>query len=92
LIGIQGRKIADSERGEKMLTNGHGGILVAGTPWPLEETQRVAIVEAPIDALSLTATRVPALATQGASWLAWLPLALAFRKVVLAHDNDEPNA
>jgi Toprim-like len=92
LIGIQGRKIADSERGEKMLTNGHGGIFVAGTPWPLEETQRVAIVEAPIDALSLAAVGVPALATQGTSWPAWLPLALAFRKVLLAHDNDEPNA
>jgi hypothetical protein len=92
LIGIQGRKIGDSERGEKMLTNGHGGIFAAGTPWPLEETQRVAIVEAPIDALSLTAIGMPALATQGTSWPAWLPLALAFRKVLLAHDNDEPTA
>lgn len=65
---------------------------MAGAPWPLEETQRVAIVEVPIDALSLTAIGGPPLATQGTSWLAWLPLALAFRKVLLAHDNEEPNA
>jgi hypothetical protein len=33
LIGIQGRKIA-GEHGEKMLTNGHGDIFVAGIAWP----------------------------------------------------------
>jgi len=91
LIGIQGRKIADGEHGEKMLTNGRGGIFVAGTTWPVE-VERVAIVEAPIDALSLAAIGIAALATQGTSWPDWLPLSLAFKKVLLAHDNDEPNA
>jgi hypothetical protein len=92
LIGIQGRKIADGGCGEKMLTNGRGGIFVAGATWPLQEQiERVAIVEAPIDALSLAAAGMPALATQGTSWPAWLPLALAFKKVLLAHDNDEPS-
>jgi len=91
LIGIQGRKIADGEYGEKMLTNGRGGIFVAGTAWPVDQVERVAIVEAPIDALSLAAVGVPAVATQGTSWPDWLPLALAFKKVLLAHDNDEPN-
>jgi hypothetical protein len=91
-IGIQGRKIGDGEYGEKMLTNGHGGIFVAGTAWPLtEQLERVAIVEAPIDALSLAAAGVVALATQGTNWPEWLPLALAFKKVLLAHDNDTPD-
>ena len=93
LIGIQGRKIAEGECGEKMLTNGRGGIFVAGSAWPLpEQIERVAIVEAPIDALSLAAAGVAALATQGTSWPEWLPLALAFKKVLLAHDNDAPDA
>jgi hypothetical protein len=92
-IGIQGRRLGDGDYGEKMLTNGHGGIFAAGTPWPLtEQLERVAIVEAPIDALSLAAAGVATLATQGTSWPEWLPLALAFKKVLLAHDNDAPEA
>jgi hypothetical protein len=91
LIGIQGRKIAAGEQGEKMLTNGHGGIFVAGAVWPLDQVECVAIVEAPIDALSLAAAGIPALATQGTSCPDWLPLALAFKSVLLAHDNDEPD-
>lgn len=91
-IGIQGRKIAAADYGEKMLTNGRGGIFVAGTAWPLEQTERVAIVEAPIDALSLAAVGIPALATQGTSCPDWLPLALAFKTVLLGHDNDAPDA
>jgi hypothetical protein len=91
IIGVQGRKIADSEFGSKMLTNGQGGVFMAGTAWPVE-AERVAIIEAPIDALSLAAVGLPALATQGTIWPDWLPLALAFKKVLLAHDNDEPNA
>ncbi|MBV9322880.1 MAG: toprim domain-containing protein [Chloroflexi bacterium] len=91
-IGIQGRKIVDGEHGEKMLTNGHGGIFAAGTAWPLtEQLERVAVVEAPIDALSLAAAGMVALATQGTSWPEWLPLALAFKKVLLAQDNDAPD-
>jgi hypothetical protein len=91
-IGIQGRKIGDVEHGEKMLTNGRGGIFVAGAAWPLQgEIDHVAIVEAPIDALSLAAAGVVALATQGTTWPEWLPLALAFKKVLLAHDNDAPD-
>ena len=78
LIGIQGRKIADGDYGEKMLTNGRGGIFVAGTIWPLDQVECVAIVEAPIDALSLAAAGKPTLATQGTSCPDWLPLALAF--------------
>jgi hypothetical protein len=55
----------------------------------LGEVECVAIVEAPIDALSLAAVGIPALATQGTSCPDWLPLALAFKTVLLAHDNDE---
>jgi hypothetical protein len=65
---------------------------VAGTPWPLDQVECVAIVEAPIDALSLAAAGLPTLATQGTSWPDWLPLTLAFKTVLLGHDNDEPDA
>jgi hypothetical protein len=44
-------------------------IFVVGSVWPLpEQIERVAIVEAPIDALSLAAAGVAALATQGTIW------------------------
>jgi hypothetical protein len=45
-----------------MLTNGHGGMFVAGAALPLGEVECVAIVVAPIDALSLAAVDIPALA------------------------------
>jgi len=51
-----------------MLTNGRSGIFVAGTAWPLDQVECVAIVEAPIDALSLAAAGIPTLATQGTRW------------------------
>jgi hypothetical protein len=66
LIGIQGSKIADGEFGSKMLTNGRGGVFVAGTTWPIHG-ERVAIVEAPIDPLSLAAVLVRILRS-GTSW------------------------
>jgi hypothetical protein len=50
-----------------MLTKGHGGIFDAGTTWPLDEVECLAIVEAPIDALSLAAADILSLATQPTS-------------------------
>jgi hypothetical protein len=87
LIGIQGSKIADGEFGSKMLTNGRGGVFVAGTTWPIHG-ERVAIVEAPIDPLSLAAVLVPDLAIRHELAQQAAP-ALAFKEVALAHDNDE---
>ncbi len=52
--------------------------------------QRVAIVEAPLDALTLAAAGIPAIAICGLSWPAWLPDALAGREVIIGFDADEP--
>lgn len=90
-IGIQGRKIAADEYGEKMLTNGVAGVFATSGAETLQ-VEQVAIVEAPIDALSLAVVGVVALSTQGTSWPDWLPRSMAFKTVLLAHDNDEPNA
>jgi len=49
----------------------------------------VVIVEAPIDALSLAAAGVPAIALCGTAIPRWLPSSVAFRRVVLAFDADK---
>jgi DNA primase len=46
------------------------------------------VTEAPLDALSLAAVGVPALALCGTHAPAWLPLVAAFRRVALAFDAD----
>jgi hypothetical protein len=46
-------------------------------------------VEAPIDALSLWAYGVPSIALIGTTGPEWLPSALAFKKVLVATDDDE---
>ncbi len=49
----------------------------------------IVLVEAPIDALTLMACGVPAVALGGCEWPAWLPRACGLKNVVLAFDNDE---
>lgn len=53
------------------------------------KNERLVIVEAPIDALSLTVAGMPAIALGGTSVPSWLPPACSFRKVVLALDADD---
>jgi hypothetical protein len=48
----------------------------------------VVVTEAPIDALSLMACGVPAVALGGCDWPDWLPVACGLKHVVLAFDND----
>jgi DNA primase len=93
LVGIQGRAIDAAHHGEKIVTRGSGGVFCStGTFADVSASQCVVIVEAPIDALSLaTASVRPVLATCGTSVPDWLPRALAFKQVVLGHDNDEPD-
>lgn len=50
----------------------------------------VAVAEAPIDALSLLVLGLPAVATCGTSWPAWLPDRLSRSHVFLAFDADVP--
>lgn len=49
----------------------------------------IVLVEAPLDALSLMACGVPAVALGGVSWPDWLPVACGFKSVLLAFDADE---
>lgn len=52
-------------------------------------SQRLAITEAPIDALVLAACGLPAIALIGTSWPEWLPGKLAGRNIALATDADD---
>jgi Toprim-like len=52
----------------------------------------IVLTEAPIDALSLAACGVPAVALGGTEAPQWLPGACVFKSVVLAFDNDENGA
>jgi Toprim-like len=52
----------------------------------------IVLTEAPIDALSLAACGVPAVALGGTEGPQWLPGACVFKHVVLATDNDENSA
>ncbi len=93
LVGIQGRAIDAAHHGEKVVTRGSGGVFCStGTFADAVRNQRVVIVEAPIDALSLATAGVrPVPATRGTSGPDWLPRTLAFKLVVLGHDDDEPD-
>ena len=93
LVGIQGQAIDPEHHGEKVVTRGSGGVFsTTGGVEDVATGQRVVIVEAPIDALSLATAGVRAvLATCGTSVPDWLSRALAFKQIVLGHDNDEPD-
>lgn len=90
LVGVQARSIspADDHTASK-LSRGEisRGVFATTGAWNAEE---VALVEAPIDALSLAVCGLPALATLGTNLPAWLAHALAFRRVLIGTDADEP--
>jgi hypothetical protein len=89
LVAAHGRYI-DARRDPAMRTFGEASAGVFATNGGLE-AQTVAIVEAPIDALSLSMGGIPALALMGTSNRpAWLPRTLAGRTVLVATDSDEP--
>lgn len=56
------------------------------------KAETVIICEAPIDALSLAACGYAAIALGGTAAPAWLPAELAFKRVLLAFDNDANGA
>jgi Toprim domain-containing protein len=89
LVAAHGR-YTDGRRDPAMRTIGEVSAGVFATTGALE-AKLLAIVEAPIDALSLSACGVPALALLGThNRPAWLPRALAGRTVLVATDSDEP--
>lgn len=84
IVAAQGRSITSNAK----ITAGPKSRGVFATPgaW---ESDPVAIVEAPIDALSLAVAGVPALALCGKTAPHWLPPRMAFRHVLLATDADD---
>ena len=91
LVAAQGRFIAPRGDGPKMLTIGPKSAGVFATPGALDTPGPVAVVEAPIDALSLAAAGLPAVALCGTSGAPrWILHRLAWRQVLLAFDADEP--
>ncbi|HPW22285.1 MAG TPA: toprim domain-containing protein [Vicinamibacterales bacterium] len=93
LVAAQGR-CADGQEPGKLSAGpiGRGVFFGPGAREALdagEDGATIALVEAPIDALSLAVAGLPALALGGCGGKAWLPRALAFRRVLLAFDADE---
>jgi phage/plasmid primase-like uncharacterized protein len=87
-VAVEGRFLSPGT-GPKAICKGPKSKGVFATPGALEAGS-VALVEAPIDALTLAALGLPAIATMGAENLPkWLPRRLAFREVFLAQDADQ---
>jgi len=86
VVAMQGRYI-DGRDTPKARTAGELKLGVFKTLEALD-TETMVITEAPIDALSLAAVGVPAIALCGTNAPAWLPQAAAFRRVALAFDAD----
>jgi hypothetical protein len=85
LVALAGRHIDRADPKAHDCGPKAAGVFAMPGAW---EAFRVVITEAPIDALSLAAVGVPALALCGTNMPAWLPRALAFRTCVLAPDDD----
>lgn len=87
-VAVEGRFLS-AGTGPKARCKGPKSGGVFATPRSFE-SGAVALVEAPIDALTLAALGLPAIATMGAGNLPkWLPRRLAFRDVLLAQDADQ---
>ena len=88
IVGLIGRYVdgRDDPKGRDVGKKSHG---VFAAPGARTKAGRLVITEAPIDALSLAAAGIPALALGGTSWPDWLPSACTFRPVVLALDADK---
>ena len=87
LVAAQGRHLTNDLKPNKR-TGGPSKMGVFATPGAFNAAT-VAIVEAPIDALSLAAAGLPAIALHGTNAPAWLAAALAFKTVCVALDNDK---
>lgn len=87
LVAAQGRYL-DGRSDPKVRTAGPVSSGVFATPGALAAEELV-LTEAPIDALTLAACDLPALALCGTVLRPWLLSACAFRRVVLAFDSDD---
>jgi hypothetical protein len=85
-VALSARYIDGQENGHRVLgPKKSGAFHTTSDVW---KSSAVVLTEAPIDALSLQACGVPAVALGGTSGPDWLPAACAFRYVLLALDND----
>lgn len=86
LVAANGRFI-DGRENPPHQTGGSKKLGLFGTPGWLSYAP-IAIVEAPLDAISLWLCGVPSVAIVGTLWPDWMPSALAFKPVLLATDAD----
>jgi DNA primase len=86
LVAVSGRYV-DGGRCLKTRAAGRTSLGVFSTPNALESTV-IAVVEGPIDALSLALCGLPAVAMLGTICAEWLPKALASKLVFIATDAD----
>jgi hypothetical protein len=86
VVAADGRYV-DGRTGPKARTGGEKRLGVFATPGAFDAEQ-VAVVEAPICALSLASAGMPALALGGTSAPGWLARALAFKRIGLGLDAD----
>jgi hypothetical protein len=90
LVAIQARFIDDKPRGHLALgPKSAGAFFTDSRVW---DSPVIVLTEAPIDALSLAACGVPAVALGGTECPHWLLMACGLKSVVLAFDNDENRA
>lgn len=87
LRAVNGRFLADG-RWPKTMTAGTKSAGLFATAGALVG-ERIVVTEAPVDALSLAACGLPALALVGTSGPAWLPAFVAFKRVLIALDADQ---
>jgi hypothetical protein len=86
LVAVSGRFV--SERNAlKTMTGGTKSLGVFSTPgaW---KSKVIAVVEGPMDALSLAFCHLPSVAMMGTNWPEWLPEAIASKQVLIATDAD----
>lgn len=87
LVAVNGRFI-DARNSTKTKAGGRKSLGVFSTADTLSASV-VAIVEGPMDALSLALCGLPAVAMLGTSWAEWLPESLSPKPILIATDADE---
>jgi hypothetical protein len=89
-VAFQARALDSEPDGHRAY--GRKGAGVFSTSQGALKSETVIITEAPIDALSLAACGFEAIALGGTAAPGWIPAALAFKRVLLAFDNDANGA
>lgn len=90
LVAFQARAIDAAPDGHRAYGLKNAGVFLASSQALKSET--VILCEAPIDALSVAACGITAVALGGVVSPQWLPRVLAFKRVLLAFDNDANGA